>query len=121
MLCLGFLCLLFVLHVYNLRYPTYRKQNTHQKIEQCYRYLHTCAQALTYLYSSHHVLKHFSLVQPNPYALLWFIPETKGFNMVLASSMIHPYLGLVACTYPLTPLQACVIFGTIYRRFQADK
>lgn len=123
MLCLGFLCTLFALHIYNVkRDPAYRKQTTHQKIEQCYHYLHICARALNLFYSSHHVLKHFSLVHPIPYALLWIIPETRGFNMVLACSMMHPYLGLVmACTYPLTPLESVIIFGTIYRRFHADK
>lgn len=111
MLCLGFLCLLFVSHVYKLKSPTYRKQNTHQKIKQCYRYLHICARALTCIYSSHHVLKHFSLVQPVPYALLWIIPESKGFNCILALSMVHPYLGLLtACGYPLTIIQAAFIY-----------
>jgi len=61
-------------------------------------------------------------VHPIPYALLWLVPETRGFNMVLACSMMHPYLGLaIACTYPLTPLESVVIFGTIYRRSRADK
>lgn len=114
MLCLGFLCLLFVSHVYKLKSPTYRKQNTHQKIKQCYRYLHICARALTCIYSSHHVLKHFSLVQPVPYALLWIIPESKGFNCILALSMVHPYLGLLtACTHDITTLESILVLGII--------
>lgn len=123
MLCLGFMCMLFVSHIYNVkRDPSYRKQTTHQKINQCYYYLHTCARALTLFYSNHHVLKHFAIVHPNPYALLWVIPETRGFNVILASSMMHTYLGLViACTYPLTPLESVVIFGTIYMRSHAKK
>ena len=122
MLCLGFMCMLFVSHIYKLRSPTYRRQTTHQKINQCYHYLRICARALNLLYSSHHVLKHFSLVQPTPYALLWILPETRGFNIILSSSMIHPYLGLaIACTYPLTPLESIVIFGTIYKGSSAHK
>lgn len=122
MLCLGFTCMLFVLHIFKLRSPTYRRQTTHQKINQCYLYLHICARALTLFYSSHHILKHFALVHPTPNVLLWVVPETRGFNMVLASSMVHPHLGLVvACTYPLTPLESVVIFGTIYRMSHADK
>lgn len=122
MLCLGFICMLFGLHVYKLRSTDYRKLNTHQKINQCYHYLHIYARALNLLYSSHHILKHFSVVHPNPYALLWLIPETRGFNIILSCSMIHPYLGLVvACTYPLTPLESVVILGTIYRGSHDDK
>ena len=102
--------MLFASHAYKLRSPNYRKQTTHQKINECYLYLHICARALTLVHSSHHVLKHFSLVHPMPYALLWIIPETRGFNMVLASSMMHPYLGLViACTYPLTLLESILV------------
>ena len=122
MLCLGFMCTLFALHIFKLKSPTYRKLTTHQKINECYLYLHISARAISLFYSSHHVLKHFSLVHPNPYALLWVIPETRGFSTILASSMVHPYLGLViACTYPLTALESVVIWGTIYRRAHSRK
>ena len=103
--------MLFVLHICKLRSPGYRSQTTHQKIEQCYRYLHICVRALTCIYSSHHILKHFAIVHPNPYALLWIIPQTRGFSTVLSFSMIHSYLGLfVACGYPLTIIQAAFIY-----------
>ena len=115
MLCLGFICMLFGSHVYNLRSNDYRKLERHEQIVQCYRYLHICARALNLLYSSHHILKHFSVVHPNPYALLWIIPETRGFSTILSCSMIHPYLGLVvACTYDMSLLHC--FFLTIYTR-----
>ena len=107
--------MLFGSHVYNLRSNDYRKLSRHEQIVQCYRYLHICARALNLLYSSHHILKHFSVVHPNPYALLWIIPETRGFSSVLSCSMIHPYLGLVvACTYDMSLLHC--FFLTIYTR-----
>ena len=104
--------MLFGLHIYNVKQdPAYRKLNTHQKIDQCYQYLHIFARALNIFYSSHHILKHFSVVHPNPYVLLWIIPETRGFSTVLSFSMIHPYAGLVvACTCPLTIIQAAFIY-----------
>ena len=116
MLCLGFICMLFGLHIYNVkRDPAYRKLNTHQQINLCYRSLHIFARALNLFYSSHHILKHFSVVHPNPYALLWIIPETRGFSTVLACCMVHPYLGLlVACTYDMNIIQSILVFGTLY-------
>lgn len=114
--------MLFGLHVFNLRSTDYRRQTTHQQINLCYQYLHICTRALNLLYSSHHILKHFSVVHPNPYALLWLIPETRGFNTVLSCIMIHPYLGLViACTYDMSPLQSIVILGSIYMRSSTHK
>lgn len=122
MLCLGFICMLFGLHACNLRSPDYRKHNRHEQIDLCYQSLHLFARALNILYSSHHILKHYAIVHPNPYALLWIIPETRGFSSVLSCSMIHPYLGLVvACTYDMSPLQSIVILGTIYMRSSAHK
>lgn len=122
MLCLGFICMLFGLHAFNLRSPDYRKLSRHEQIDLCYQSLHICARALNLLYSSHHILKHFSVVHPNPYALLWLLPETRGFSTVLSCSMIHPYLGLViACTYDISILESIVILGTIYTRSSAHK
>lgn len=106
------MCMLFASHAYKLRSPTYRKLTTHQKINECYLYLHISARALSLFYSSHHVLKHFALVHPNPYALLWIVPETRGFNTVLALCIVHPYIGLViACGYPLTLLESILVVG----------
>ena len=103
--------MLFGSHAFNLRSRDYRKLNTHQKIDQCYRYLHIFARALNLFYSSHHILKHFSVVHPNPYALLWIIPETRGFSTVLACCMVHPYFGLaVACTYDMTIIEGILVF-----------
>jgi hypothetical protein len=106
--------MLFASHAYKLRSPNYRKQTTHKKINECYLYLHISARALSLFYSSHHILKHFALVHPNPYALLWLIPETSGFNIILALCMVHPYLGLlVACTYDMTLLESITLVGII--------
>lgn len=122
MLCLGFICMLFGLHAFNLRSTDYRKLERHEQIDLCYQSLHICARALNLLYSSHHILKHFSVVHPNPYALLWLIPETRGFSSVLSCSMIHPYLGVViACTYDISVMESIVIFGTIYMRSSTHK
>jgi hypothetical protein len=67
------------------------------------------------LYSSHHILQQYSIVHPRPYLLLWMIPESIGFNIILTALLIHPYLGLaIACGYPLTVPQAGLIFGSIY-------
>ena len=122
MLCLGFICMLFGSHACNLRYSNYRQLSTQEKIEQCYKYLHILARVLNLFYSSQHILKHFSVVHPNPYALLWLLPETKGFSTLLSCSMIHPYLGLaVACTYDISILESIVILGTIYTRSSTHK
>ena len=121
MLCLGFICMLFGLHVYKLRSPDYRKLDRHEQIDMCYDYLHLFARALNLFYSSHHILKHYAIVHPNPYALLWLIPETKGFSIILSCIMIHPYLGMVACTYDMSPLQSIVILGSIYTRSSTHK
>ena len=54
------------------------------------------------------------IYHPNPYALLWIIPETRGFSTLL-SSMIHAYLGLVvACTYDMSLLH-CIFWNYIYQ------
>ena len=117
MLCLGFICTLFVLHVFHLRSTDYRKLSTHQQIKTCYKHLKVIAHALMFFYSNHTVLRHYGFVHPNPYLLLWLVPETKGFNCVLACSTIHPYLGLVvAATHPLSLLEAIVVLQCIYAR-----
>ena len=106
MLCLGFICTLFALHACNVKRAAYRNQTTHMKIAECYLYLRVLALALLPWYSSHHILRHYALVHPNPYALLWILPESKGFNTLLAAAMVHPYLGVLAVTYPLSWTQA---------------
>ena len=65
------------------------------------------------MYTTHHVLKHMYALQPERFKiLLWLIAEDPGFNIVLGCSMFHPYLGLlVGLTYPLSFLQAIVVFS----------
>ena len=123
MLCLGFICMLFGLHACKLRSPDYRKLSRHTQIDQCYYYLHIIARTLNLFYSSQHILKHYAVVHPIPYLLLWVIPESKGFSTVLSFSMIHPYLGLaVACGYPLSWLEAFIVLwrGSLYSLARKD-
>lgn len=121
MLCLGFICTLFALHVFKLRYTKYRQLNRHRQIDECYRSLHLCTLVLLPFYTSHHVLKHFAIVHPTPYSLLWILPESKGFNIVLAATMIHPYLAILACTLHINFMQATILFGIIYTKTKLFK
>lgn len=113
MLCLGFMCTLLILHVFNLRSKTYRSRSTHEKIEICYETIHAFVPLLLALYSPHHVLKHLAVIQPrHPSILLWVVPETLGFNCVLACFFVHRHIAIaLACTTPLYYAQALV---TIY-------
>ena len=114
MLCLGFLCTLFILHVFNLRSKNYRSRTTQEKIQICYDTIHLFVPTLYLIYSPHHVLKHLAVLNPqHPATLLWIVPETLGFNCILAAHIFtHDYIAIVlACTTPLYYAQA---FVTIY-------
>lgn len=110
MLCLGFVLLLFVFHALKVKYyPVYREKTTHEKIGLCYFYLHIFA-LLLFPLSPHYVSKHLAVVDPSALLLLWVIPETVGFNAVLTCMGINGVFGtVVACTYPLSVLEACLV------------
>lgn len=114
MLCLGFMCTLFILHACNLRSKKYRSRTTHEKIQICYATIHLYAPVLIAIYSPHHILKHLAVINPKqPAILLWLVPETPGFNCILVAHVFtHDYIALaLACTTPLYYAQA---FVTIY-------
>lgn len=110
MLCLVFGLLLFGSHIYGVKYDEqYRSLKMSAKIERCYRVVHVCAWLLLPL-SPHYVGKHLSVVDPSPLLLLWLVPERLGFNMVLTCISVNGVLGgLVACMYPLTCLESCLV------------
>lgn len=119
MLCLGFALLLFVLHALKVKYyPVYREKTTHEKIDLCYFYLRTFA-LLLFPMSPHYVSKHLAVVDPSVLLLLWVIPETVGFNVVLTCMSVNGVFGiLVASTYPLSALEACLLILLRIKRFE---
>ena len=110
MLCLGFALLLFGSHAYRVKYdPVYLRRDMHEKIDLSYRTLHACAWLLLPL-SPHFVSKHLAVVDPSPLLLLWLVPERLGFNIILTCMSLNGVLGvLVACTYPLSVLESCLV------------
>ena len=110
MLCLGFALLLFGFHAYRVKYDAaYLHRDMHEKIDLSYRTLHICAWLLLPL-SPHYVSKHLAVVDPSPLLLLWLVPERLGFNIVLTCMSLNGVLGvLVACTYPLSLLESCLV------------
>ena len=110
MLCLGFALLLFGSHAYRVKYdPLYLRRDMHEKIDLSYRTLHACAWLLLPL-SPHFVSKHLAVVDPSPLLLLWLVPERLGFNIILTCMSLNGVLGvLVACTYPLSVLESCLV------------
>lgn len=110
MLCFVFTLLLFVFHGYRVKYDAvYRSKTTHEKIDSSYRSLHLVALLLLPL-SPHYVSKHLAVVDPSPLLLLWFVPERLGFNIVLTCISVNGVFGfLVACTYPLSLLEGCLV------------
>lgn len=123
MLCLGFICMLFGLHAYSVkRNASYRQLTSHEKIDTCFQHMYITTRMLNFVFSSHHILKHFAIVHPRPYLLLWIIPETIGFSTILSFSMIHPYLGIIiGCTYPLHWLEAFVVLWSISMQKRTHK
>lgn len=114
MLCLGLLLLLFMFHASKVKLSErYRKLTTHAKIEECYSLLHTCAWGLHFVFPAHHLRKHLAILSPgSPSMLLWFISPCPGFDLIITCAWLNPYLGvLVACSYPLSILQAIVVIG----------
>ena len=110
MLCLGFALLLFGSHAYRVKYdPVYLRRGMHEKIDLSYRTLHACAWLLLPL-SPHFVSKHLAVVDPSPLLLLWLVPERLGFNIILTCMSLNGVFGvLVACTYPLSVLESCLV------------
>ena len=116
MLCLSLLLLLLIFHVSKVKLSArYRKLSTHAKIDECYSLLRTFASALHFVFPPQHVMKHLAVLSPkSPEILLWLIKPCGGFDLILTCSMINPYLSLlVACSYPLSVLQACVVLGAL--------
>ena len=64
------------------------------------------------------MIKHLAVLSPkSPNMLLWVIPPCPGFDIILSCSMLSPHLGLaVACTYPLSILQAVVVLGAFIKQ-----
>lgn len=119
MLCLWLIAFVFVSHVVRLKDKSYRSLTTHQKIHICYRTVNTYSPALLTLYSPHHVLKHLAVIQPrHPTILLWLVPETFAYNIILWTQMVlgnHAAICL-AFTTPLHLAQACLlVIVTNYR------
>lgn len=113
-LCLGLLLLLLIFHVSKVKLSArYRKLKTHAKIHECYRLLHTCAWGLHMVLPAHYLRKHLAILSPrSPSMLLWLIAPCPGFDLIITCAWLNPYLGvLVACSYPLTILQAVVVMG----------
>ena len=110
MLCLGFVLLLFGSHACRVKFdPVYRCKGIHEKIDLSYHCLRICAYLLLPL-SPHYVAKHLAVVDPSPLLLLWLIPERVGFNIVLTCMGVNGVFGvLVACSYPLSILEACLV------------
>ena len=113
-LCFVFAFLVFIFHVLKVKLSArYRKISTHAKIDECYQLLHTCAWALHIVFQAHYLRKHLAVLSPkSPNILLWLIAPCTGFDFILSCAWVNPYIGLVvAFTYPLTVLQACVVLG----------
>lgn len=119
MLCLGFALLLFVFHALKVKYyPVYREKTTPEKIDLCYFYLRTFA-LLLFPMSPHYVSKHLAVVDPSVLLLLWAIPETVGFSVVLTCMSVNGVFGiLVASTYPLSALEACLLILLRIKKFE---
>ena len=116
MLCLGLLLLLLIFHASKVKLSErYRKITTHQKINECYQLLHTCVWGLHTVFQAHYLRKHLAVLSPkSPSILLWLIEPCPGFDLIITCAWLNPYLGvLVACTYPLSILQACVVLGAL--------
>jgi len=114
MLCLGLLLLVLIFHALKVKFSArYRKLTTHQKIDECYSNLHTSAWGLHIVFPTHHIRKHLAVLSPkSANILLWLINPCPGFDLILTCSWVNPYLGAaVACTYPLSFLQAIVVLG----------
>ena len=113
-LCLAFMFHVLAFHAYNVKYNAqYRKLRTRQKINRAYQSLRISGWVAHCAFRPHHVLKHLAVLSPKTaHIALWCIVPCAGFDIILTCSMINPYLGLlVACTYPLSILQAVVIMG----------
>ena len=119
MLCLGFAFVLFALHALKIKQnPSgYRRLTSHQKINICFSTLHTFALLLLIFYSPHHILKHLAIIQPKKNnALLWIIPESTGFNLILACQMVSPTLALlVSISYPLSFLESFIVLNGVFQ------
>lgn len=114
MLCLGLWLLLLIFHVSKVKSSArYRKLTTHAKINECYQLLHTSAWGLHIVFQTHYLRKHLAILSPrSPNMLLWLIEPCPGFDLIITCAWLNPYLGLlVACSYPLTILQAVVVMG----------
>ena len=114
MLCLVFTLLLFGSHAYKTKFDDkYRKLSTHSKINHAYQFLRIFEWAAHCAFRPHHVAKHRAVLSPrSANILLWIIHPCRGFDLIISCSMLNPYLGLfVACTYPLSILQAIVVLG----------
>ena len=101
-------------HVLNVKCnKQYRKLTTHEKINRSYQSLRISVWVAHFIFRPHHVLKHLSVLHPRSVnTLLWLVAPCAGFDVILTCSMLNPYLGLlVSCTYPLSILQAVVVFG----------
>ena len=108
------MCTLFILHACNLKSKKYRSRTTHEKIQICYDTVHSFVPILYAIYSPHHILKHLAVLHPtHPTILLWIVPETTGFNCILAAhALLHEHIAIaLACMTPLYYTQA---FVTIY-------
>jgi hypothetical protein len=116
-LCFLFMFHVFLFHGYNVRFNArYRSLNTHEKINRAYQSLHTCAWGLHIVFPTHHLRKHLAVLSPrSPSMLLWLIKPCPGFDLIITCAWLNPYLGVfVACTYPLSMLQAVVVMGAFY-------
>ena len=110
MLCFALALLLFGSHAYRVKSNRdYIHKSMEEKINLSYECLHTFALILLPL-SPHYVARHLAVVDPSPLLLLWLVPERIGFNLVLTCMSINGVLGvIVACTYDLSLLEACLV------------
>lgn len=119
MLCLGFVFLLFALHALKTKQNSseYRILKTHQKVQHCLSILHICAVPLLIFFSPHYILKHLAVLQPKKSdILLWLLPESHGFNMLLACKMVSPELAvLTSMTYPLTLSETFILLNGVWK------
>lgn len=112
MLCLAFFSAVLSLHVYKARCIDYRRLPIQDKIDICYRSIISLAPICLIFASPHHVLQHLAVLRPrHPTILLWLLPESAAFNIILAANMLtHDYAALLlALTTPLQFAQGFLV------------
>lgn len=117
MLCLVFFSAVLSLHVYKARCTDYRRLRIHDKINICYHSIISLAPACLVFASPHYVLQHLAVLRPrHPTILLWLVPESAAFNIILAAHMLtHDYAALLlALMTPLSVAEGFVVVALLF-------